>query len=139
MTSTAPQSQPTAVAGGIVLYGIAQCDQVRKARTWLATAGFAYRFHDYRAEGLDEALLDCWLRRLPWDALLNRRGTSWRRLDERQRLAVTDQLSARAAMLAEPLLVKRPVVAHGERLLVGFSQPLYHAFFRGPPAQGQTP
>lgn len=134
MAAPGPRPQ-TVPEGGIVLYGIAQCDQVRKAKAWLAAAGIAYRFHDYRVSGLDAALLDRWLQRLPWDALLNRRGTSWRRLDERQRLAVTDQRSARDALLAEPLLVKRPVLEDGERLLLGFSEPLYESFFSAAPSQ----
>jgi Spx/MgsR family transcriptional regulator len=136
MGSLSPQAPELAGGEVVVLHGIAQCDQVRKAKAWLASAGIPHRFHDFRADGLDASLIDRWLQRLPWDALLNRRGTSWRKLDERQRLAVTDQLSARAAMLAEPLLVKRPVVEHGGRLLVGFSEPLFKAFFGGASTQG---
>jgi Spx/MgsR family transcriptional regulator len=137
MTSPDSHARNATGDGGTVLYGIAQCDQVRKAKALLNAAGIAYRFHDFRVDGLDGALLDRWLQRLPWDALLNRRGTSWRKLDERQRLAVTDQMSARAAMLAEPLLVKRPVIEHEERLLIGFAEPLYLSFFRGPGEQGR--
>jgi arsenate reductase len=136
MAANASPVQVGADGAEVVLHGIAQCDQVRKAKAWLTSEGISYRFHDYRAEGLDASLIDRWLQRLPWDALLNRRGTSWRKLDERQRLAVTDQLSARAAMLAEPLLVKRPVVEHDGRLLVGFSEPLYTAFFGSATTQG---
>jgi arsenate reductase len=66
---------------------------------------------------------------MPWDSLLNRKGTTWRKLDERNRQAVTDQLSAQSAMLADLRIIKRPVLEHGERLLVGFSEPLYRSFF----------
>lgn len=137
MASPDSRTQPASGDAETVLYGIAQCDQVRKARAWLNAEGIAYRFHDFRLDGLDASMLDRWLRRVPWDALLNRRGTSWRKLDERQRLAVTDQLSARAAMLAEPLLVKRPVVEHAERLLLGFAEPIYVSFFRGSGDRGR--
>lgn len=137
MTSPEPQPRHAAGDGPTVLYGIAQCDQVRKAKAWLNAAGIAYRFHDFRVDGLEVALLDRWLQRLPWDALLNRRGTSWRKLNERQRLAVTDQLSARAAMIAEPLLVKRPVIERDERLMIGFAEPLYLGFFGGSGERGR--
>jgi arsenate reductase len=113
----------------VVLYGITNCDQVRKARTWLTAAGVTYRFHDFRSAGLDPDRLAQWLRRMPWDSLLNRKGTTWRKLDERNRQAVTDQLSAQSAMLADLRIIKRPVLEHGERLLVGFSEPLYRSFF----------
>ena len=137
MTSTDSEARSATGDGGIVLYGIAQCDQVRKAKAWLSAEGIAYRFHDFRLDGLHASLLDRWLQRLPWDALLNRRGTSWRKLDARQRLAVTDQLSAHAAMIAEPLLIKRPVIEQEERLLVGFAEPLYRSFFPGSGERGR--
>jgi Spx/MgsR family transcriptional regulator len=120
---------PSGASSGPVIYGIANCDQVRKARAWLTSAGIAYRFHDYRLAGLESERLSIWLQRVPWDALLNRRGTTWRKLDERERLAVTDQLSAQALMLAEPRLIKRPVLEWDDRILLGFSEALYEAFF----------
>ncbi|MFM8546919.1 MAG: ArsC family reductase [Betaproteobacteria bacterium] len=123
--------QPSAkgAASGPVVFGISNCDQVRKARAWLQLAGVDYRFHDFRADGLDGTHLAVWMRHVPWDALLNRRGTTWRRLDEARRASVTDQRSAIELMLAEPTLVKRPVLQHGQRILVGFSEPLYAALF----------
>ena len=113
----------------ITVFGIPNCDQVRKARAWLQSAGYQYRFHDFRADGLQAELLANWLRHVPWDSLLNSRGTTWRRLPESKRLAVTDQLSAVELMLSEPTLVKRPVLQQGQKTLVGFSEPLYRAFF----------
>ena len=113
----------------ITVFGIPNCDQVRKARAWLQAAGYGYRFHDFRVDGLQAELLATWLRHVPWDSLLNRRGTTWRRLDESRRAAVTDQLSATELMLAEPTLVKRPVLQQGQKTLVGFSEPLYRSFF----------
>ena len=95
-------AQPT-----VVVYGIDTCDQVRKARAWLRAQGVAFRFHDFRADGLDAALLSRWMGHLPWDALLNRRGLSWRQLDAARKASVVDQSSAAELMLANPTLIKR--------------------------------
>lgn len=114
---------------GAILYGIESCDQVRKARQWLRAHGVDVRFHDFRKEGLPPALLQRWLARLPWDALVNRRGLTWRRLDPARRAQIVDQASAVEALLEDPTLVKRPVLESGEHLLVGFSEPAYAAAF----------
>jgi Spx/MgsR family transcriptional regulator len=95
------------------LYGIRNCDTVKRARAWLDERGIAYRFHDFKKEGVPEAKLDQWLRTPGWEALVNRRGTTWRQLDEGTRAAVVDATSARAALLANPSLIKRPVVDWG--------------------------
>lgn len=137
MSKTAPPASE-AVPAGPVIYGIPNCDQVRKARAWLQAAGVAYQFHDFKIDGLQPVHLSGWMRHVPWDALLNRRGTTWRRLDETRRASVTDQRSAIELMLAEPSLVKRPVLQHGQRILVGFSEPLYAALF-GPPPPSAKP
>ena len=108
-----------------VLYGIENCDQVRRARHWLRANGVPVRFHDFRRDGLDAALLERWLSHVPWDALLNRRGQAWRRIDAARRGAIVDQASAVEAMLSDPLLVKRPELETGERLLIGYSEPVY--------------
>ena len=92
------------------LYGIPNCDSVKRARTWLAEQGIEHDFHDFRKSGLPAERLDAWLDAAGWETLLNRRGTSWRRLSEAERAAVVDRTSARAALLAQPSLVKRPVV-----------------------------
>jgi arsenate reductase len=117
------------MAADVVVYGIDTCDHVRRARAWLRARDIGFRFHDYRADGLDHALLDRWMSRLPWDALLNRRGTSWRLLDRARRAGVVDQSSATELMLEQPLLVKRPVLEVGDRIVVGFSEPLYRGVF----------
>jgi arsenate reductase len=122
-------AETLAPSSGALVFGIPNCDQVRKARAWLQSAGVDYRFHDFRTEGLHAEHLAAWMKHVPWDALLNRRGTTWRRLDDARRTAVTDQRSATELMLAEPTLVRRPVLQHGSRILVGFSEPLYAAFF----------
>ncbi len=104
----------------LTLYGIKNCDTVKKARLWLETQGIAYRFHDFRKDGLDSALLEHWEAELGWEALLNRRGTSWRKLEESQRAGV-DRSKALALMLAQPSLIKRPVLATPTKVLVGFT------------------
>ncbi len=103
------------------LYGIANCDTCRKARKWLEAQSIEYRFHDLRKDGIDAAQIAGWLDRLGADRVLNRRGTTWRKLDEEARKrAVGPQL---ADLLAEqPTLVKRPVVENGPDLLIGFDE-----------------
>jgi Spx/MgsR family transcriptional regulator len=102
------------------LYGIPNCDTVRKARAWLAQQGVAHVFHDYKKQGVPPALLDAWLERLGWEALLNRKGTTWRQLDTARQAAVHDGASARALMLAQPSVIRRPVLVRGGTLRVGF-------------------
>ena len=102
------------------LYGISNCDTMRKARGWLDRQGIDYRFHDYRKDGLDAALLADLADELGWENLLNRRGTTWRRLPESVRDGI-DERSALAAMLDNPALIRRPVLEHLGRRHVGFS------------------
>ena len=97
------------------LYGIPNCDTVKRARTWLGDHGVAYTFHDFKKQGVPEAELDRWLQEPGWEALVNRRGTTWRKLDEATRTAVVDAASARAVLLANPSLIKRPVVNWGAK------------------------
>lgn len=111
------------------VFGIENCDQVRKARRWLREHDIPVRFHDVRRDGLDEATLRRWSAQVPWDGLLNRRGQTWRGLGETQRAAVIDADTAIAAMLAEPTLIKRPLIESGGRVLVGFTEPSYESFF----------
>ncbi len=120
------------------VYGIANCDTVKRARAWLDGQGVAYRFHDFKKQGVPAEALDRWLAAAGWEALVNRRGTTWRRLDEATRGTVVDAASARAALLAHPSLIRRPVVeweapagltvgfdaaAWDARVHVGFTQP----------------
>ena len=103
------------------LHGIPNCDTVKRARAWLTGHGVAHQFHDFKKQGLPDALLDGWLQRLDWEMLLNRKGSTWRLLNEDTRAATTSAAAARMLMLAQPSLVKRPVVAWADgRLTVGF-------------------
>jgi arsenate reductase (glutaredoxin) len=120
----------------VVLYGIENCDQVRKARQWLRARGVAFHFHDFRADGLDASLLAGWMTHLPWDSLLNRRGLAWRQMTLQQRATVVDQSSASELMLSMPTLVKRPVLHAGDRIVVGFSEPVYRTLLGSDDADG---
>lgn len=106
------------------LYGIPQCGTVKKARAWLEAQSIAYQFHDFRKDGLDLGKLAQWEAALGWEALLNRRGTTWRKLDEGQREGM-DKDKALALMLAQPALIKRPVLEAGGKLLLGFDAEAY--------------
>jgi arsenate reductase len=103
----------------IRLYGIKNCDTVKKARGWLDARGSGYEFHDFKTEGVDEGQLRGWARELGWERLLNRAGTTFRQLPEASRQDL-DEDKAVALMLAQPSMIKRPVADLGDRRLVGF-------------------
>jgi arsenate reductase (glutaredoxin) len=94
----------------ITLYGIPNCDTVKKSRAWLEAAGMAYVFHDFKKQGVPEAALRQWVKALGWEVLLNKKGTTWRKLSSAEQLAVVDAPSAVALMLAQPSVIKRPVL-----------------------------
>jgi Spx/MgsR family transcriptional regulator len=104
----------------VTLYGIANCDKVRKARAFLDEQGVGHVFHDYRKAGLDRALLERFVDAFGWEALINRKGTTWRRLPEADRDAVTDKDSALALLLDNPSAIKRPILNAGDQWLIGF-------------------
>ncbi len=110
------------------LYGIKACDTMKKARAWLEEAGVAYDFHDYKAAGVDAALLRDWVERLGWDKVLNRAGTTFRKLPEEARQDM-DADKAVALMVAQPSMIKRPMLVHGEVLEAGFKPERYAAIF----------
>ena len=115
-------------AGDTVLYGIANCDTCRKARRWLDEHGVEYRFHDLRTEGLDRRVLEVWVDAVGWEQLLNRRSRTWRDLPA----SVRDGLhrrSASALLMAQPLLIKRPVLAGEGKVHTGFSPSAYTELF----------
>ena len=104
----------------ITLYGIANCDVVRKARAWLTQRGVAHRFHDFAKQGLPADCVTRWTAQVGWEPLLNRKGTTWRNLDAGTREGVIDAASAMAVMQLRPSIVKRPVVDWGNAITVGF-------------------
>lgn len=105
----------------ITVYGIPNCDTVKRARDWLDRQGIAYDFHDVRADGVTMEMLERWAGRSDWHSLLNRRSTTFRALPDKEAV-VTDRGAALATMLQHPTLIKRPVLEAGERVLVGFTQ-----------------
>ena len=110
------------------VYGIANCDAVRRARRWLDERGVEHAFHDYRKAGIEAARLDAWAARVGWDQLLNRRGTTWRGLDASAREGV-DRAKAIRLMAQSPTLVRRPVIEHGDEVVVGFDETLFTKAF----------
>lgn len=113
----------------IDLYGIPNCDTVKRARAWLAAHGVAHRFHDYKKEGVDAGRLAHWADASDWEALLNTRGTTFRKLPPDDRANI-DRDKALALMIAHPSLIKRPVVEHPGGLLVGFDPAAWTAALR---------
>ncbi|MEO6269751.1 MAG: arsenate reductase [Lautropia sp.] len=121
----------------VTIYGISNCDQVRKTLAWLRENRVEHRLHDYRQDGIDRSMLERWCTHLPWNSLLNRRGLTWRSLPDAARAQVVDQTSAIELMLAHPTLIKRPVIEFEDRLQLGFSaERLAAAMF---PAEVQGP
>jgi arsenate reductase (glutaredoxin) len=114
----------------ITLYGIPNCDTVKKARTWLDSQGIAYVFHDFKKAGIQQALIDNWLRDVSWEVLVNRKGTTWRGLSDEQKAAVTGPAAAARLMLATPSVIKRPVLHVNGKSHVGFSPELYLHIFQ---------
>ena len=104
----------------MILYGIRNCDTIKKARAWLEGRGIAYDFHDYKLAGIDEARLRAWVTEFGWEKILNRAGTTFRKLPDAEREGL-DADKAVALMLAQPSMIKRPVLDLGDRRLVGFS------------------
>jgi arsenate reductase len=108
----------------VTIYGIKNCDTMKKARAWLDAHGLAYVFHDYKSEGVDRANLDRWVREVGWERLLNRAGTTFRKLSDENKAGL-DEAKAVALMLAQPAMIKRPVLEFGGTLLVGFDPAQY--------------
>lgn len=105
-----------------IVYGIPNCDTVKKARTWLTDQGLIAAFHDFKKQGVPEAQLDTWLAALGWETLLNRKGTTWRKLDAEVQASVTDSASAKKVMLEHASTIKRPVIAWPSgQVTVGFT------------------
>ena len=106
------------------IYGIKNCDTMKKARSWLDSHNVAYGFHDYKSEGIDKALLSRWVKELGWETLLNRAGTTFRKLPDGDKEGLNER-KALALMLAQPSMIKRPVLDLGGKLVVGFKTEIY--------------
>jgi arsenate reductase len=113
----------------VTIYGIKNCDTMKKARTWLESHDIAHTFHDYKIQGIERAKLESWLKHASWETLLNRAGTTFRKLPDKEREDITEK-KAVALMLAQPSMIKRPVLEIGGKLLVGFRPNDYAESFK---------
>lgn len=113
----------------ITLYGIPNCDTVKKARVWLADQQQDFVFHDFKKQGLDRATVAEWLKHLKWDVLVNRKGTTWRNLPDERKAAIVGDDSALELMLEFPSVIKRPVLHRGKQFSVGFSDAQFREMF----------
>ena len=116
----------------VKLYGIANCDKVKSARSWLAQRGLEAEFHDFKRHGVTQALLAGWLKQVEWTSLINRRGTTWKKLSETRRNGVTSAAAASALMLDQPSVIKRPVMEVEGKLYFGFDAAAYSSMFGKP-------
>ena len=113
---------------GVTIYGIKNCDTMKKARSWLDDHGIAYDFHDYKASGIDRQHLDTWVAEHGWEAILNRAGTTFRKLPDADREGI-DAEKAIELMIAQPSMIKRPVLDFGGHTMIGFSPERYEKAF----------
>ncbi|MEE1656380.1 ArsC family reductase [Microvirga sp. CF3062] len=113
----------------VTLYGIKNCDTIKKAHAWLDARGVAHAFHDYKVQGIDRARLESWAQSVGWETLLNRAGTTFRKLPDADKADI-DEGRAMALMLDQPSMIKRPVLDLGGRILVGLKPELYEEAVR---------
>lgn len=108
----------------VILYGIKNCDTVKKAKRYLDSQGIEYTFHDYRTDGIDEKMVNGFIKTLGWESVLNKRGTTWRKLDDSVKES-TNEKNVAALLCENPAMIKRPILKHGAALTVGFSEEQY--------------
>lgn len=114
------------------LYGIPNCNTVKKARAWLDQHGVQYEFHDFKKQGLDSTTATAWLVQQPWEKLINRAGMTWRNLSDTEKSSIVDSTSAHPLMLAKTSVIKRPVLEQDGKILhLGFDETSYTALFLG--------
>ena len=118
------------MAKAVTIYGIKNCDTMKKARAWLDDHSVAYAFHDYKTQGIERAKLEGWAAKAGWETLLNRAGTTFRKLPDGDKENLNEK-NAIALMLAQPSLIKRPVLEAGRELLIGFKPDTYREFLAG--------
>ena len=107
-----------------VMYGIANCDTIKKARNWLKDHAIEYRFHDYKKQGTDDKQLTDWLQELGWEKLINKRGTTWRKLDDETKTNMDDNAAIKV-MLDNPSIIKRPLLILSDQKILGFKEETY--------------
>jgi len=118
----------------VILYGIPNCDTVKKARTWLSEQQIAYDFHDFKKAGITAELIQSWLTQTDWQTLVNRKGTTWRKLTEHEQTSIQDNDTAISCMMQHPSVIKRPVLVIQDQqhtnLLVGYAEENYQSAFK---------
>ena len=112
------------------MYGINNCDTIKKAKSWLNEHHIDFDFHDYKKLGIEHSQLTLWVQQLGWEQLINKRGTSWRKLDESSKQNMDDQLAV-TVMMDNPSIIKRPLLVMGEQKILGFNQQQYQQLFSG--------
>jgi arsenate reductase len=121
---------PTSSKTAVTVCGIPNCSTVKSARVWLDKHAVAYAFHDFKKAGVDAALVESWLPHVGLDVLINRKGTTWRALSDAQKAAVADKQQAIALMMAQPSVIKRPVLMIDGKAYAGFTETLYQQIFQ---------
>ncbi len=118
-------SRPASVSE-VIVHGIASCDTVKRARSWLDDNGIAYRFHDFKKRGVSAEQLASWMAELGWEKLLNRQGTTWRKLDDQAKASIQDAAAAAELMQAQPSVIRRPVVRWNDGVFtIGFDTAVF--------------
>jgi arsenate reductase len=112
------------------VYGIPNCNTVKKARQWLSDHDIAYDFHDFKKQGVTEPMLKGWIKKLGWEKLVNRKGTTWRQLPDETKAGIDNETAAIALMLEKPSVIKRPVLEAGNKLELGFDESAYEALLK---------
>jgi len=112
----------------ITVYGIKNCDTVKKACNWLSKNKVDFQFHDLRKDGLTQSKIKQWASKVDWELLLNRRGTTWRKLTDNEKNSI-NKTNAIKLMAEQPTLIKRPVIEHNKKVLIGFSEEIYKQTF----------
>ncbi len=110
----------------LTMYGIPNCDTIKKAKKWLETQGIEYQFHDYRKDGIDEGMVSQFCQKFGWEAVLNKRGTTYRQLSDEQKNTLNEQ-SAQALLIEQPAMIKRPILLSDSVALIGFKAAEYEA------------
>ena len=113
----------------VIIYGIKNCDSVKKAKKYLDASGIGYTFHDYRSDGIDASLVEGFIKALGWENVLNKRGTTWRQLDDKTKEA-TNEKNVVALLCEHPAMIKRPILKQNKTLTLGFSKDNYDKLFR---------
>jgi arsenate reductase len=119
------------------LYGIKNCDTMKKARAWLDDHGVEYTFHDYKASGIDREHLEKWCKALGWETVLNKAGTTFKKLPDADKENITER-KAIALMISQPSMIKRPMLEHGKQVLAGFKPDVYKTLFSSSEAKRRT-